>query len=216
MSDDRIKRAWLERLGRPVELDFAFFAVEEVYARRPGVTVAAGELGAGALAPGIELEAVGYAGAPTPVRVARIEEPDPVRRTVGEAALALAGGHYGLTLEHDDSASIVRGQCLAPAGRLRAERAIDAAVWIIPSEDWPIADDERERVLAELAESRSLYLFFHTRAVAARATPDWAPMAGREYRLRFELAEPVPLYDGARFGVRYDTLTVGAGFVEGP
>ena len=212
-DEDRVRRAWLARLGMPVHLDFPLFPVEGVFEQAPGASVAVGELATGRLALGDELEAVGYGAAPVPVRVARIEQPDTLRREVHDAALGTAGQHYGLTLEHDPSSPLVPGQCLAPAGRLASAASVEASVWVVPVDDWPIAEAERRFVLAELAEGRGLGLFFHARAVAARASEAWRPVPGREYRLRFELAEPVPLYDGARFGLLYETLTVGVGFV---
>jgi translation elongation factor EF-Tu-like GTPase len=212
-GDGVTRRRWLARLGAAADLGYPFFAVAEVFGRSPGVTVAVGELATGRVVLGEELEAVGYAPGPAAARVARIERPDALRREVADAAVAVAGQHYGLTLEHDPASPIVRGQGLAPAGRLRAARGIEADVWVVPDDDWPIAEGERRIVLGELAEGRGLRLFFHTRATGARAVGAWRPESGREGRARFELDEPVPLYEGARFGLLYETLTVGAGFV---
>jgi translation elongation factor EF-Tu-like GTPase len=213
-ADDGTRVRWLARLGTFVDLDFPFFPVAEVFDQGPGATVAVGELGTGRIALGDELTAIGYLPSPVAVRVVRIEQPDTIRREVHDAALAVAGQHYGLTLEHDPATKIVPGQAIAPAGRLRTARAIDADVWVAPADEWPVSEDDRRFVLGELAEGRGLNLFFHTHAVAARAVDPWRPEPGLEYRLRFELAEAVPLYDGARFGLRYETLTTGAGFVR--
>ena len=83
------------------------------------------------------------------------------------------------------------------------------------AEDLPCVPEEQRAILAEIAAGRGLGLFFHTRTVAARAATTWHPELGEEYRLAFDLAAPVPLYEGARFGITFKGLTVGVGFVVG-
>ena len=120
----------------------------------------------------------------------------------------------GITLEHAARAVIVAGQGLAPANCLRAASRIEGDVWIVTAADLPCLPDEQRGILEELASGRGLEMFLHTRCVAARVEGEWRPELGAEYRLAFELSEAVPLYAGARFGLRYEGLTVGVGFVE--
>jgi translation elongation factor EF-Tu-like GTPase len=204
---------WLARLGHPVDLDYAFFAIGDVFRPAPGQTVAAGELGTGRVVAGDLLEAVGYGAVALSVRVARVERPDPLGRGVSEVPEGVAGDVLGLTLEHDPSAEIVVGQGLAPEGRLRAVSRVEAELWIVTAEDLPCVPAEQRAILDDLTTGRGLDLFFHTRAVPARAPAGWRPELGEEYRLAFDLSCPVPLYDGARFGLRYKGLTIGVGFV---
>jgi elongation factor Tu len=212
-TEGELRRDWLARLGRPVALDHAFFAVDGVYPKGEGVTVVTGELGTGRAAVGDALEAVGYAEAPVPVRVARVERPVPLVRGVEEVVEAEAGDVVGLTLEHAAGARLVKGQCLAPPGRLRTASRVEADVWAVPAYDLPGTPEEQLHLIDEVAAGRGLELFFHTRAVPARSEVPWRPELGAERRLRFALEEAVPLYPGARFGLRYGGLTFGAGFV---
>lgn len=212
-TTDEIRRSWLERLGRPADLDFAFFAVGEVYPQDAIHTVALGELGTGRIAPADALEAVGLGTTPVPVRVARVDEPASdgrgvVTRDAGEAGQVLA-----LVLEHEAGAAIAPGQCLAPAGRLTAATAITADIWLVPPGDLPGSPVEQRRLLRAIVEGRGLDLFVHTRPVAARPIAIWQPELGAEYRLAFDLAHPVAVYRNARFALRYEGLTFGAGFV---
>jgi hypothetical protein len=59
-----------------------------------------------------------------------------------------------------------------------------------------------------------LELFVHSRAVSARTVEIWRPVLGGESALSFELDAPVAIYPGTRFGLRYEGLTFGAGFVR--
>jgi translation elongation factor EF-Tu-like GTPase len=219
MSDDRqrdeelVRRRWLERLGRPADLDFPFFAVEEDYPRGPTVTVVAGELGTGAVRAGDELEAVGLAPAPFPVRVAAVERPLAERGGVERIAAGAAGEVLGLTLEHTAEHRPVAGQCLAPAGRLALASRVEAEVWVLPADSTPGSSYEHRLMLEAVEAGRGLELFFHTRAVVARAEGAWQPRLGAEYRAAFRLERPVALYPGTRFALRYEGLVFGAGFV---
>jgi translation elongation factor EF-Tu-like GTPase len=209
------RRRWLTRLGQPVYLDYPFFAIGDVFRRAPGRTVATGELGTGRIAAGDDLECSGYVAAPISVRVLRVDRPDSVHRGVSEVAEGVAGDVLGVTLEHDASSEIVPGQCLAPAGRLRTPSIVEGDVWIVTADDLPCIPEERRAILDDLATGQGLELFFHTRAVPARVRGAWRPELGEEYRLAFDVPTPIPVYEGARFGVRYRGLTVGAGFVLG-
>lgn len=210
---DEIRRRWLERLGRPVELDFALFVVDDVFPRGEGRAVALGEVGTGRIAAGDELEAVGVAPEPTLVRVALVEQPSPDSAGVVAVEAADAGQSYALTLEIAAGATLAPGQCLAPRGRLAQATAIDAEVWILPVDLLPGSPFEQRRLLADAAAGRGLDAVFHTRPVAARPTVDWRPALGAEYRLAIELAHPVALYPATRFALRYEGLVFGAGVV---
>jgi translation elongation factor EF-Tu-like GTPase len=215
LSAEAAKRRsrWLTRLGQPVHLDYPFFAIGEVFRRAPGRTVATGELGTGRVAAGDALECFGYSEAPIPVRVLRVDRPDSLHRGVSEVAEGVAGDVLGLALEHDAAREVVPGQCLAPAGRLRTLSIVEGDVWIVTADDIPCVPEERRAMLDDLASGRGLELYFHTRAVEARVRGAWRPELGEEYRLMFDVPAPIPVYDGARFGVRYRGLTIGAGFV---
>ena len=213
-TEEEIRRDWLARLGRPVALDFAFFAVDEAFAEGAGRTIALGELGTGRVAPGDALEAVGIEAEPVAVRVARVDEPAAEGRGVVTRDAGEAGRVLALALEHDPAAAVVPGQCLAPAGRLAAATAIAADVWIAPAGDLPGSGVEQRRLLRDLAAGRGLELFFHTRPVEARPIAVWEPRFGAEYRLAFDLAHPVALYPRARFALHYEGLPFGAGFVR--
>ena len=208
-----IRRAWLARLGRPIALDFPFFAVDDAFAVGGGRTVALGELGTGRVAAGDALEAVGLGPAPVPVVVARVERPAPDGRGVVPVAAGEAGETLGLTLEHAPGAAVVAGQCVAPPGRLAAAATLDAEVWVLSADDLPGSPVELRRMLADVAQGRGLELFVHTRPVAARAAR-WRPELGAEYGLTLTLAHPVAVYPGARFALRYAGLTFGVGTVE--
>jgi translation elongation factor EF-Tu-like GTPase len=209
------RQAWLARLGRPVDLDYPFFAIGDVFPQGPSRTIATGELGTGRVAAGDVLEAVGYAPSPIRVRVARVERPDAQGRGVTEVSEGVAGDVLGLTLEHDASSEVVLGQCLAPSGRLRALSVVDADVWIVTPDDLPCIPEEQREILDAVAAGRGLDLYFHTREVPARARGEWRPALGEEYRVVFDLAVPVAVYEGARFGLRHRGLTIGAAFVIG-
>jgi len=211
---DRRSR-WLARLGEPVDLDYTFFAVGEVFPRSPGRTVVTGELGTGHIGPNDELEAVGYGPAPVPVRVERVERPHPVTGAIVEVDRGNAGDVLGLTLAHEPALGLVIGQCLASTGRLRAATVVEADVWIVEAADLPCIPEEQTALFDEIGEGRGLELFFHTRSVSARMRGEWRPALGEEYRLTFDLAAAVPLYEGARFGVRARGLTIGIGFPVG-
>ena len=213
-SEEEIRRDWLARLGRPTPLDFAFFAVAEVYSRGPGVTVAAGEVGTGSVAHGDALEAVGISATPFPVRVARVELPG-AAGGVEESAAAAAGQVVGLTVEHPPGTEVVVGQCLAPAGRLALASRVEADVRVVPAEDLPISSYDRRRLVEDVSAGRDFGLYVHTREVDARCETAWRPDFGAEYRLAFALEYPVALYPGTRFALRYQGLTFGAGFVHG-
>jgi translation elongation factor EF-Tu-like GTPase len=212
---ERIRRAWLARLGTPIALDFPLFPVEDAFPRGHGVTVALGELATGRVVAGDALEAVGVAFEPVPVEVRAIERPAAGGRGVEPVVAALAGGAFGLTLGHAPEHVVVSGQCLAPHGRLSSAATVAADVWMLGEDDLPGTPVELRRMLADVAAGRALDLFFHTRSVAARCAIGWTPVLGAEARVRFDLAHPVALYPGVRFAVRYDGLVVGVGVVDG-
>jgi translation elongation factor EF-Tu-like GTPase len=212
-SPEEIRRDWLARLGRPAELDFPFFAVAEVYGRGPGVTIAAGELGTGSVAAGDALEAVGYSASPFPVRVARVDLPG-AAGGVEVVASAAAGQVVGLTVEHPAGTEVVVGQCLAPPGRLAVASRVEADVWVVPAEDLPISPYDRRRLVEDVSAGRDFGLYVHTREVEARCETSWRPDFGGEASLAFELSQPVALYPGTRFALRYQGLTFGAGFAH--
>jgi translation elongation factor EF-Tu-like GTPase len=209
-----LRAKWLARLGRPVALDFAFFPIEQVYARTPTETIATGELGTGTVRAGDRLEAVGHGPERLPVRILRIDAPRPERHAVETVETGSAGEALGLALEHAPDAKLVAGQCLAPPGRLALASRVEAEVWLLETADVPGSPAEHRRMLADLGASRGLDCFFHTHDVAARVADDWRPGFGAEYALAIELAHPVALYPGARFAVRYHGLTLGVGFIR--
>ena len=212
MTEDEIRRAWLARLGRPIVLDFTLLPVGDVFRQAADRTVALGELGAGRVAAGDRLDAVGVAPAPVPVRVLRVEQPAPGGVTAVEAGEA--GQVLGVTLEHAPGAAIVPGQCLAPPGRLALAASVAADVWVLPASDLPGSPLEQRRLLEAAAEGRDLELVFHSRPVAARPSTPWRPELGVEYRVAFELAHPVALYPDTRFALKHAGLTFGAGIVK--
>ena len=208
-----IRRRWLERLGQPVQLDFPFAAIEEVFPVSPGFSIATVEIGAGSISMSDRLEAVGHWQHAIAVEVLRIEAPVPERRDVEEVAFAIAGSVVGLQLAHDPEALVRAGQCLAPAGTLASVSTFAADVWCLPPEDLP-GDALEQAALCDSIEAGSgLELFIHTRAVSARSRESWRPSLGRESTLTFDLDAPVAIYPGTRFGLCYEGLTFGAGFV---
>src|SRR4051812_1497807 len=214
MTEDDIRRRWLARLGQTIDLDFAFFAVDDAFPLGPGRTAALGDLGAGRVAAGDALEAVGVGPVPVAVRVERVERPAPDGAGVVAVETGAAGETLALVVAHAPDAAVVPGSCLAPPGRLVASAAVEADVWVLPAAEMPGSPGELRRVLRAAAEGEGLELFFHTRPVAARATREWRPELGAEYRVGFALAHPVALYAGTRFALRYEGLTFGAGVVE--
>lgn len=213
MDADEIRRRWLGRLGRPTELDFAFFASEDVFALEPGRTVAIGELRTGRIVAGEALEAVGLSEERLPVRVLAVEEPLANGRGVAPVAEGRAGRVLALTLEHASDGALAAGQCLAPPGRLALSRHVTADVWLLPSDELPGSPVEQRHLVRDVAAGHKFDLFFHTRPVVARTDAPWQPELGTERRLGFALERPVALYPETRFALRYDGLTFGAGFV---
>lgn len=211
----KVRRRWLERLGQPVSLDFPFAAIEDVFRIAPGVTVATVEVGSGTLATSDRLDAVGFAATPASVEIVRIEAPRPENRDVTEIAFAAAGSIVGLHLAHDPEAAIVAGQCLAPAGRLESSARFEADVWCLSPDELPGTPAEQRQMCEAIEAGQGLELFFHSRSVPARNVDGpWRPALGAETVSTFELEAPVAIYPGVRFGVRYEALTFGAGFVR--
>ena len=215
MNDlDSIRRRWLERLGQPVQLDFPFAAIEAVYPFSSGISIATVEIGSGSITTSDRLDAVGFSPIPIAVEVVRIEAPVPERRDVTEVAFATSGSVVGLQLAHDPGTSIHAGQCLAPAGRLQSALSFVADVWCLPPEDLPGTALEQHSLCDAIEAGSGLELFVHTRAVPARSRETWRPSLGRDATLTFELDASVALYPGTRFGLCYEGLTFGAGFVR--
>jgi len=211
-DQDAVRRRWLARLGRSAELDYPLLLVSNVWRPSPGVSIATCEVASGRVSPGDTLEASGYIDAPLEVRVMRIERADDAQ-TVVTALAADAGQIVGVTLAHDAASSVEPGQCVAPPGRITTTREISADVWLLSEPEVDVSGSDKRRLLRHLVYGQGLELFFHTRSVPASPLAAWTPQFGREYALGFRLAETVPLYEGTRFGVRYEGLTVGAGFV---
>lgn len=209
-----VRRRWLERLGQPVQLDFPFAAIEAVYPVSSGISIATVEIGSGSITMSDRLEAVGTSPVPVAVEVVRIEAPVPERRDVTEVAFATAGSVVGLQLAHDPATSIFAGQCLAPAGRLSSARSFAAEVWCLPPEDLPGTALEQHSLCDAIEAGSGLELFVHTRPVPASSREKWRPMLGRDTTLTFDLDWTVALYPGTRFGLSYEGLTFGAGFVR--
>jgi len=211
---DSIRRRWLERLGQPAILDFPFAAIEEVFPVTAGISIAMVEVGSGSISVSDRLEAVGFAPWSTDVEVLRIESPVPERREVSEIAFAAAGSVVGVHLAHDPASSVIAGQCLAPAGRLEARTRVAADIWCLPPEELPGTPPEQQALCDAITAGHGLEVFVHTRAVRARACTMWRPSLGAETELEFELDAPVAIYPGTRFGLCYEGLTFGAGFVR--
>ncbi len=212
-TPEDIRREWLAKLGREIELDYPFFPVEDAFVQGPTRTVAVGELCSGTVVAGDELEAVGILSVPTRVVVTGVTRPRD-GTGVEPVVAALPGGAYALTLDHASSERVVFGQCLAPPGALSASATVSADVWVVSADDLPGSALEHRRMLEEVAVGRGLELFFHTRAVEGRALERWAPSLGAEYRLTFELGHSVALFPEARFALRHSGLTIGAGIVR--
>lgn len=215
MTDpETIRRRWLERLGRPVHLAFPFAAVEDVFPRGRGVSMASVEIGAGSISIGDRLVAAGYTAAPVPVMVAGIDLPVPERRGVQPVERATAGAVVGLDLRHDPSSAVLPGQCLAPAGRLAVASGFEADVWCLAASELPGSPGEQQALCDAIASGTGLDVFVHARALGARTREPWRPSLGDEAVVRIELSAPVAVYPGTRFGLRYEGLTFGAGFVR--
>lgn len=213
-SVEQIRQDWMGRLGRPVSLDFPFFAVDEAWPVEPGRTIVAGELGTGSVRAGDVLEAAGITPLRTAVRVLRVERPIPQRRDVEVVETGSAGEVLGILVEHDPTREVVAGQCLAPVGALQTAARVSGEVWLVTAEDLPGTAEEHRTLLDDVAANRGIEVFFHTRSVPGRVVGSWTPVLGAEFSATFQLDAPVALYPGTRFALRYRALTFGVGFVR--